>query len=87
MLMLEACHMRTARGKLLWVSKHAFHGMNQERPPVTVDDLVLLLEEPDHDAKGEVRKWIGGRTVRAYYSEDQDGIHLRGVSATRSDRV
>lgn len=71
-----------ARGKSLYISKHAHQGMWQERPPLDVYDIILLLEEPDHDDGKEVRKRLGRKTIRAYYHEGPEGIEVYGVSRT-----
>lgn len=76
--------MRRARDRWLNVSKHAQQGMLQERPAVTMNDLEYLFEDPDHDDGKEIRKRIGKRTICAYYSQDDEEIHIRGVTATRS---
>lgn len=71
-----------ARGKPLYITKHAYQGMWQERPPIDHHDIVLLFEEPDHDDGKEVRKRLSGKTVRAYYHESEEEIQVLGVSRT-----
>jgi hypothetical protein len=75
----------TARGKPLALSKHAAHAMNNERPEIDLEDVVLTLEEPDTDSREHgARRRVGCRTLVARYEENEDRIYVRTVSATRS---
>jgi len=74
--------MRSVRSKWLNVTKHALQGMEQERPPVSLRDIESAFEDPHYDDSKEVRKRIGRRTVRVYYTEYEDEIEVRGVSRT-----
>lgn len=72
-----------ARGKWVTIRKHAAEGMACEAPPIREDDVLLVLEEPDHDDQNQAYKRIGTRTVIVYYEETDDHIRVRAVSATR----
>ena len=74
--------MLRVRERCLHVSKHAQQGMTQERPPISLHALIWLFEDPDHDDGKEVRKRIGRRVIRAYYSEDEEDIVVRAVSCS-----
>lgn len=71
------------RGRPLYLTAHAVVGMDAERPPVGIVDVLRALEEPDHDDGKEATKWVGRRTIKVYYSEEGDRIYVRGISATR----
>lgn len=72
------------RGKWLRIEKHALGGMNAERPPITHDDVALVLEEPDHDDGKKAFRRVGPRTLLVYYEEEEHTIGVRAASATRS---
>lgn len=75
----------TARGKPVELSKHAVHAMNNERPPIRVHEVVLTLERPDDDSRHDgARRRFGDRTVVVRYQDDDERLHVRTVSATRS---
>lgn len=71
------------RGKFVSLKKHAFEGMNCERPPVQVGDVIDALEQPDHDDGNQAVRWNGHRTVIVYYAESEDELIVRSVSATK----
>lgn len=71
------------RGKLLTLSRHAFEGMNAERPPVRVHDVVRVLEDPASDDGRCARRWIADRTVIVHYEEHEHQIDVQSVSCTR----
>lgn len=70
------------RRRFLTVGKHAEAGMRAERPPLDVEDVALVLGNPDHDNGKEARKRLGRRTVFVYYTETEDEVYVRSVSAT-----
>lgn len=74
--------MLRVRGRWLNITKHAYQGMKEERPPITLWDLIHALEEPDHDDGKEIRKRLGRRTLRAYYTQDEENVWVRAVSRT-----
>lgn len=80
MLIMRRAMMDRARGRWLNVTKHAQQGMWQERPPVSIEDLARLFEEPDHDDGKETREVIGKWTIRAYYVSDDEAITVLAVS-------
>ena len=66
--------------------------MNAERPPIKLEYLYEAVDDPDKTvAEGKTRikamKWIGKRTIIAYYDEYEEDIHVRSVSATRRKLV
>lgn len=71
------------RGKRLTIDKHAYDGMNAERPPVQPPLVEFVLEEADQDDGHQALKAIGGRTIIVYYRETEDEIYVKSVSATR----
>lgn len=71
------------RDKRVMVSRHAFDGMNAEKPPIRVEHLEETLKNPDKVEGEKHMKWIGRRTVIAYLTEHPDYFEVRGVSATR----
>lgn len=71
------------QGKFLTLAKHAVEGMNCERPPIQIHEVVEVIEEPDHDDGNQAIKWMGHRTLILYYSLYEDEIHVRSVSATK----
>lgn len=75
--------MPQVRGKWVHIEKHAAVGMACERPPIGMDDLLRVLEEPDHDDGNQAYARIGKRTIILYYAEAEDSIEVRSVSATR----
>jgi hypothetical protein len=82
--------MHTIRDRPVWFDRHALDGMNAERPRIGVSEVESVLEAPDRldEEKGERRKaskHIGKRTIMVYYDEDEEGIYVRSVSATRSE--
>lgn len=78
--------MRRVRGRWLMITRHAHHGMGQERPPIRIEDIEWLFEEPDYDDGKEVRKLIRGQNVRAYYALREEEIEVRSVSRTSGRR-
>lgn len=72
-----------ARGKPVSFAAHALDGMAAERERVRAEDAVRVLDEPDHDNGKDASKWVGRRTIKVYYIEEEDRIFVRGVSATR----
>lgn len=72
-----------ARGKLLTLSKHAFEGMNAERPPVHIREVRRVLEDPGADDGHRALRWTGDRTVIVYYEEHERQIDVESVSCTR----
>lgn len=48
-----------------------------------VEDVVDVLEQPGHDDGNQAFKWMGGRTVIVYYTEHEDELNVRSVSATK----
>lgn len=72
-----------ARGKPVYLTRHAYAGMTAERPAVRPQDVARVLEEPDHEAHGTAFKRIANRTIIVRYVEEEDRIRVRGVSATR----
>lgn len=70
-------------GKFLTFRKHAFEGMNCERPPIKLDDIIDALEDADHDDGNQATKWNGRRTIIVYYTETEDEVNVRSVSATK----
>lgn len=72
-----------ARGKRLTLTRHAFDGMNAERPPVRVHDVVRVLEDPDLDDGRRAAKWLGDRTLLVYYTEHEHQLDVESVSCTR----
>lgn len=75
-----------ARDRWLTILKHAQQGMWQERPPVSIHDVQRVLEEPDDDDGNEARKRIGKRTLKVYYTQTDEEVWVRAVSATRVRR-
>ena len=75
--------MLRVRDRWLHITKHAYQGMKEERPPLTLWDLLHAFEEPDYDDGKEVRKRLGRRTLRAYYTQDEENVWVHAVSATR----
>lgn len=74
--------MMKVRDRWLNITKHAHQGMKEERPPVSLMHLQWAFEEPDYDDGKEIRKRIGRRTVRAYYTQDNEDIWVHAVSRT-----
>lgn len=62
---------------------HAYDGMNGERPPMRENDVQHTIDEPDEDDGTKASRWIGRRTIIVYDDENEESIHVRGVSATR----
>jgi hypothetical protein len=82
--------MHITRNRSVWLDRHALDGMNAERPKVAVAEAEETLEAPDrltteHDGRLKAWKRIGKRTIIVYYDEDEEGIYVRSVSATRSE--
>lgn len=80
--------MYTVRGKSVWIERHAFEGMSNERPPVSTEEVRSTIEKPDgaereFGAGQKVWRWIGQRTIIVYYDELEEEIHVKAVSATR----
>lgn len=78
----------TIRGKRVWIAKHAFEGMSDEKPPVSTEHVLSAIADPDGSEmeSGMRRKawrWIGQRTIMVYYDELEDEIRVKAVSATR----
>lgn len=71
------------RGKRLFIQKHAFEGMNAERPPVRVQDVARVLDDPDRDDGHRAMRWIHDRTVLVYYRNHEHQIDVESVSCTR----
>ncbi|HEX9816256.1 MAG TPA: hypothetical protein VGB18_04690 [Candidatus Thermoplasmatota archaeon] len=71
------------RGKELRLRGHAQDGMNAERPPIDMADMIHALQEPDHDDGATAIKRVARRTVIVRYDEDETWIVVRSVSATR----
>ena len=81
----------TARGKVVWFDKHAAEAMNAERPPISVEDVLLVLEEPDRmtrqrSPRVKFMRWMRRRTVIVYADEYEDEISVHSVSASRRRR-
>jgi len=62
--------------------------MNAERPPVSVNEVLLVLDGPDRRIRQRpprVRylRWIRRRTVMVYADEYEDEIYVGSVSASR----
>lgn len=72
------------RGKPCRISKHAVEGMRSERPPPDDTRVALVLEEPNRDDGRLATRRIRARTIFVYYTECEDEIVVRSVSATRS---
>lgn len=72
-----------ARGKRLTLTKHAFEGMNAERPPVRVREVVRVLDRPKTDDGRRALRWTGDRTVIVHYEEHDLQIDVQSVSCTR----
>lgn len=72
-----------ARGKPVTFARHALHGMDAERPRVSLREVTGVLDAPDHDDGKEAWRWVGTRTIKVYYREEERHIHVRAVSATR----
>lgn len=79
----RSSRMTTVRGKTIVLTRHAAQGMLQERPPVTIDEVVRALESPDHDTLAGLHAWTGKRTILIRYTEYHDEIRIRSISATR----
>jgi hypothetical protein len=82
--------MHAIRDKPVWFDRHALDGMNAERPRVGVAEVEAVLEGPDcimEESGGRHKAWkhAGKRTILVYYDEDEEGIYVRSVSATRSE--
>jgi len=82
--------MHAIRDKPVWFDRHALDGMNAERPRIGVAEVESVLEGPDctsEERGGRHKAWkhAGKRTIRVYYDEDEEGIYVRSVSATRSE--
>jgi len=82
--------MHVIRDRPVWFERHALDGMNAERPRISVGEVECALEAPDrivkeHDGRLKAWKRVGKRTVLIYYDEDEEGIYVRSVSATRSE--
>jgi len=82
--------MHAIRDRPVWFDRHALDGMNAERPNVAVAEVEAALEAPDRcikESNGRLKAWkrIGKRTIIVYYDEDEEGIYVRSVSATRSE--
>ena len=78
----------TVRGKVVWFDKHAGDGMNAERPPISVEEVIATLRHPDHRERQRKHRekrirWIGTRSVIVYADETEDEIYVRSVSASR----
>lgn len=71
------------RGKPYTITKHAFEGMNAERPPLASHDIESVLEDPDSDDGRQAMKRLGARTVIVYYVENETEVVIESVSATR----
>lgn len=71
------------RGKLLALRKHAFEGMQAETPPVRLEDVRRVLEDPDRDDGHRATRWIHDRTVLVYYEEHAHQVDVESVSCTR----
>jgi hypothetical protein len=75
----------TVRGKRLAFSKHAAQAMWCERPPIDEWDVLDVLEHPDEDTKTHgARRRFARRTIIVRYHEDEETLHVRTVSASRS---
>ena len=75
----------SARGKRVAFSKHAAQALDNERPRIDEWDVARVLEEPDEDTpENGARKRIGRRTIIVRYTQTEDEIQVRTVSATRS---
>lgn len=74
-------------GKPVMLSKHAAHAMDNERPPVTDEQVVRTLAAPDLlQAAGRRRAaWrrFGPRYVIVRYVETEDEYDVRTVSCAR----
>lgn len=87
---LIIAQMHAIRDKPVWFDRHALDGMNAERPRIVVAEVEEVLEAPDRLVKeheGMLKAWkrIGKRTMIVYYDENEEGIYVRSVSATRSE--
>lgn len=65
------------------IRRHAWDAMWAERPTIRVDDLLLTMEDPDHDDGRTASRWIGTRAIIVRYDEEDDRVTIRTVSATR----
>lgn len=74
---------REVRGKPVTFTRHALAGMDGERIAIGMDELLRVLEEPDHDDGKEARKWVGWRTIKVYYREEARHLWVLAASATR----
>lgn len=70
------------RGKELDLGRHAAGGMLAERPPISLEDVIHALEEPNHDDGSTATKRIGKRTIIVRYEESEVDVFVRSVSAT-----
>ena len=76
------------RRKPVFITPHAYDGMNAERAYIKVEQVLETLIEPDKIIKEfgvrhKTMKWLGNRTVIIYYDEYEDEIDVVGVSTTR----
>ncbi|MHB8586212.1 MAG: hypothetical protein ACYDDF_10325 [Thermoplasmatota archaeon] len=79
--------MMRARRYLLFISSHAYEGMNQERPPLDAFDVVDVLENPDEDDGQTAWRWVANRTILVRYTIGGETLYVRSVSCTRSRRT
>lgn len=70
-------------GKPVFVRKHAAEGMLGERDAIREEDLLKVLEDPDHDDGHDAWKRLGRRTIIVRYREADARIVVVSVSATR----
>lgn len=75
--------MYTYRDKRIYINRHAFDGMNAERPPIKVNDVEETLKNPDKVDDRQYIKRIGNRTIIIYVEECPDYWDIQSVSATR----
>ena len=71
------------KGKLLFISKHAFEGMYSENPPIIVENIEYVINNPDYEDGNKYRAWVGNRTIIVYVSDCEDYWEINGVSATK----
>lgn len=73
--------------KPISLSKHAAHAMDNERPPVSDEEVAATIALPDRLERSGNRRaaWrrFGGRYVIVRYVETEDEHDVRTVSCTR----
>ena len=78
----------TVRGKVVWFDEHAADAMNAEWPPISVEEVIDTLQQPDRRVRQRPPRekwirWIRRRSVIVYADEYEEEIYVRSVSASR----